>query len=178
VGPKASGDIAPDDVLGPGKRDARRLLVLWLIRRSAVPVFWLGLMIGVLVSPGHYVEASFDSPVDAFGQLLSPAAGIALALLLRVGTTTAGFALALPLARGFIGAGGVPAGYSGGGLSRVFDGFGASRGYGALRFTRTVRDAAAARLGQEGARHDRLDRWVTRANLALPALTLLVIAVG
>ena len=175
MGPTA---IAPDDVLGPGTRDARRLLILWLVRRSAVPVFWLGLIIGVLVSPGGYVDASFDSPADAFGELLSPAAGIALALILRTGTTIAGFALAAPVARRFGAAARASAAYSGGRLSRLFDRLGAARGYGALRFTRSVRDAAAARLGEGGALHDRLDRWVTVANLALPALTLLVVAVG
>ena len=176
MGPPANREIAPDDVLGPGTRDARRLLVLWLIRRSAVPVFWLGLIVGVLLSPGGYVDAKFDSPSDAFGELLSPAAGIALALLLRTGTTIAGVALAVPLVRDF--GAGAPAAYSGGRLNRLFDRFGAARGYEALRFSRSVRDAASARLGEDGARHDRLDRWVTVANRALPALTLLVVVVG
>jgi hypothetical protein len=171
---QSSGDIAPDDVLAPGTRDARRLLILWLLRRSAVPVAWLGLIVGVLVSPGGYVHAEFETPADAFSELLSPAAGLALALLLRAGTTIAGVALAVPVARGFVA---TSAGYSGGRVDRFFDRLGAARGYGALRFTRLVRDAAAARLGEEGARHDRLDRWVFIANRALPALTLIVLLV-
>ena len=170
-------DVAPDDVLAPGTRDARRLLVLWLLRRSAVPVAWLGLIVGVIVSPGGYVHAEFETPADAFDELASPAAGLALALLLRAGTTLAGIALADPAARGFGAEERASAGYSGGSLSRLLDRLGAARGYGALRFTRVVRDAAAARLGEAGARHDRLDRWVTIANFALPVLTVLVLVV-
>jgi hypothetical protein len=170
-------DIAPDDVLAPGTRDARRLLVLWLIRRSAVPVFWLGLILGFLVSPGGRLNASFNSPEDAFSHLWSPAAGIALALLIRIGTSVAGLALAVPEGLTFGAAADTPGGYSGTRLSRFLDHFSAARGYRAFRFTRFVRDAASARLGEDGARHDRLDRWMTTANVALPVLTIVVLVV-
>jgi hypothetical protein len=164
--------VDPDDLLGPDTRDARRLLALWLIRRSAVPIFWLGLIVGVLVAPGGDVEVTFTSPEDAFNHLWSPAAGIALALIIRVGTSMAGFALAAPQALKF--GAGASARYSGSHLGRLLDRFGAARGYRSLRFTRSVRDAAAARLGEDGARHDRLDRWLTVANVVLPVVTLVV----
>ncbi len=162
--------ITPADLLEPGMRDARRLLRLWTVRRSAIPVFWLGLIVGILISPTNEVHVSYETPEDAFRELATPAAGIMIAILIRLGTTFAGVLLALPLALAFDAAGRGP-GYSGRKLDRVFDQFGAARGYGSLRFTRYVRDAAVQRLGAAGAVYDRLDRGIRVATYALPALT-------
>lgn len=166
--------IAPDDLLLPGTRDARRLLIAWVVRQSAFPVFWLGMIAGVLLSPGHYVDANFDTVNDAWAELLSPAAGIAVALMIRIGTTVVGLVLALPLMRAFDAAGRAPGNYSGGRLRNLLDRVGATRGYQSLRFTAYVRDAAVARLGESGVRYDLIDRRLTASNFVLAGFTVLV----
>lgn len=166
--------IRPDDVLQPGTRDARRLLTIWIIRRSAFAVACVGLIIGILVAPGNDIDADLQSPSDVWDELLSPAAGVALAILIRAGTSIAGLALAAPVSLAFDSAGLATARYSGGRLSRVVDAFLATRGLRSLRFTRHVRDAAIARLGNAAERYERADRGVTVASFTLPVVFILV----
>lgn len=170
-------EIDPADVLHPGTRDARRLLNLWVIRQSAIPVFWLGFMVGVLVSAGNEIHINYESPEDAFRELATPAAGIACAILIRLGTSFAGIALAFPVTGGFEAPGRASGSYSGKRLDRWLDRFEIARGYRSLRFTRYVRDAAVARLGTAGVVYDRIDRGITVSGFALPVVTILVIAV-
>ena len=169
-------EIAPDDVLQPGTRDARRLLILWSIRRSAVSVFWLGLMVGVLLAPGNNVDVTYETPADAFRELASPAAGIALAILIRLGTSAVGVLLAAPVTQAFDAAGRARGPYSGRDLDRLSDRLNAARGYRSLRFSRYVRDAAVERLGAAGVVYDRIDHGFRIAAYVLPVVTIVVTA--
>jgi hypothetical protein len=149
--------------------------MLALVRQAAVPVFWLGLTLGVLVSPEHELDATFHSADDAWRQLGTPAAGIAVAILIRLVTFVAGLLLALPLARAFDVVSSEHRGYPGTRLQRAFDHLATTRGLGSLRSTRYVRGAALARLGPAAERYARIDRRLVVAERVLPALTLVII---
>lgn len=166
--------MLPDDLLRPGTRDAHRLLTLWVIRRSAFAIACLGLIVGILVAPGNDIDAEVDSASDIWDELLSPAAGISLAIVIRVGTSIAGLALAAPAARAFDAARLATTRRSGGRVSRLIDGVLTTRGLRSLRFTRHVRDAAVARLGAAAERYERIDRGITVASFALPVVFILV----
>lgn len=71
VDPDPRRTVVPDDVLLDGTQDARRLLTLWLVRRSAFATACMGVIIGILVAPGHDVEADLDAPSDVWDELLS-----------------------------------------------------------------------------------------------------------
>lgn len=175
LGRRATGSMAPDDVLLAGTQDARRVLVLALVRQAAVPVLWLGLTLGILLSPEHELHVTFESADEAWRQLGTPAAGIAAAILIRLGTLIAGIVLAIPLARAFDAAAGEHGGYPGGRAQHASDGLATARGLGYLRSTRFVRGATLARLGPAGERYARIDRRLVVAGRVLPVVTVLVI---
>ena len=141
------GAIPPESALRPSPHDATALLVLRALRRSFIPLFALGL-IGAW-STGDYTAAGFEaltSPEEWFSALLSPLAGFALAVLVRVGVSGLALLLALPQVPG-----------AGVGLGRRrwrawVDRLQVAKAYRTLRWTWAVRAAAIERLGPRGRR--------------------------
>ena len=139
--------IPPDAALRGSPQDAAALLVLRALRRSFIPLFALGL-IGAW-STGDYSASGFaalSSPEEWFSALLSPLAGFALAVLVRVGVSGLALLLALPQVPG-----------SGVGLGRRrwrawVDRLQVAKAYRSLRWTWAVRAAAIDRLGTRGRR--------------------------
>ena len=137
----------------------------------------MGVIVGLMVSPAHQLDAKFGSVEDAWAELASPAAGIALALLIRFGTSIAGFVLAIPLMRSFDATARAPGRYAANRFRLFFDRVNTARGYGYLRFTHYVQVAAEARLGEASAPYERIDRVLRAADVALPAIAVLSVVV-
>jgi hypothetical protein len=91
---------APALALRPGRFDSTALWMVWLLRRSIPPLLWSGLISAAIV--GQLEQASAEqlqTPAEIVDALLSPLAGVVLAVGARVGASVLALALAYPLAR-------------------------------------------------------------------------------
>ena len=102
-GTGTSLQIELDACLLPGRRDSRRLLVAWFIKKSFWWMFFGG---AALASFVHFIERvendfriDYQSPESVEHGLLSAWALVVLAVLLRIAMAWVALALAFPLAR-------------------------------------------------------------------------------
>lgn len=98
--PLRSAQVEPSDALRPGRRDAVIVLLLWAGRRAFWPLLLLGFT--VAVAAGRLTEETavgLSTPADLLRALLSPLAGVALAILLRIAVAWLALAAAWPLSR-------------------------------------------------------------------------------
>lgn len=134
-------------------------------------MFALGFVIAFVASRDGTVDARVDSVEDWEAGLLSPAAGIILALTARVLSNLAALALAYPLTRDQE-VGLEPRSR----LGRVFgvwsDRLNLAAAYRSLRWTWHVRRAAMSRLG---GRAYRLDPMLSAINTAMVILAVVVL---
>jgi hypothetical protein len=149
-GPDPTGPVpvVQTAVLRPGRFDPCALLVLWCLRRA-----WWALLIGGLWfawRQGRLDEqtvAELDDPAELARALLSPLAGVVLALAARAVAAVGSWWAALPLAGHALGA-------QPGKDARWWRGWGdrihLAGALRSLRWTSGVRQAAAARLGRSG----------------------------
>jgi hypothetical protein len=93
--------VDPAIALRPGRTDAIVLLSLWAARRAFLPLLLLGLisgwLTGLLNNESDVAEA-FDTIGELLGALLTPLAGIALAIVIRVVVGWLALVSAWPLA--------------------------------------------------------------------------------
>ncbi len=102
-GPQLPPRIELDACLQPGRGDARRLLIVWFVKKS----FWWMFFGGVAFASGvHFIErvdneftVDYQSPVSVEHGLLSAWVFVVLAVLLRIAIGWVAAALAFPLAR-------------------------------------------------------------------------------
>ena len=156
------GDGERADGLGPirhpidpsaavlGAFDATALLVLWLLRSAVPALLLMGVSYAWVVSEARFEAIpQVTSPSQAIRLLLSPFAFVALAIILRFLVGIAALLLAYPLSRRETGSSIGP-----GMLRRPFrvwaDRLHLVRAYRSLRWTSTVRQLAATRLGRPG----------------------------
>jgi len=101
--PGASLRIDPVACLGPGRKDPRRLLVVWFVKKSFWWMFFGGSALATIVHAIERTDNKFQvrlsSPDTVLSGLLSAFALVVLALLIRlmIGWVALGFAY--PLAR-------------------------------------------------------------------------------
>lgn len=150
---------------------------MWYVRKSFYWMLWVGLCVAAYVGRTDEVDESLDSPGAFWDGLLSPLAGIILAVLLRFGTSLAGLALAYPLARAYEAR--LPPRTS---VTRPLglrlDRLNIMRAFRALRWTHDVRQAAIRRLGTTGERLSRLDPILDVANVSLFFVLLAVVVLA
>ena len=133
-----------------GGFDATALLVLWLLRSAVPALFLAGISYAWLVSETRFEAIpQVTAPSQAIRLLLSPFVLVALAIILRFLVGIAALLLAYPLSRRETGSSIGP-----GMLRRPFrvwaDRLHLVRAYRSLRWTSTVRQLAATRLGRPG----------------------------
>jgi len=133
-----------------GGFDAAALLVLWFLRCAAPALLIGSLIYAWLVSESRFEAIpEMTSPGQAVRALLSPFAGVAVAIILRFLVGLAALALAYPLSRRATGSSMGPDS-----KHRPFqvwaDRLHLIRAYRSLRWTSTVRQLAATRLGRRG----------------------------
>ena len=155
----------PESALRPGRADAIVVLSLWLARLSFLPLLLIGLIFGWITGQLRSeatVIATWDSADDLVRALVSPLAGIALAILIRIGVGFAALAAAWPLSRW-------DRAQTAGTRDRYYrtavDRWRLAQAYRSLRWTWGVREAAIRRAGTTG----------RRLALAVPVTTVLSI---
>lgn len=176
-GDTAVGGLDPSLALRPGRLDPFVLWLVWLLRRASLPLLWVGLIGAVLSGDLDDLDPQrFQTLGELFGALLSPLAGVALAIAARAGAGVLGWALAYPIAhaarpvddpRRFH----VPQ------VSVWIDRFHLTRALRAWRWTAAVREVAAHRLGGTRRRLRLLDRGLLIANPVLIAVFIVAAAV-
>lgn len=119
-------------------------------------MLWLGIIGAILAGRADAIDVGFHSPESVVERLLSPLAGVILAVMLRLSSALAGLAITYPLARARE-AGLEPRSYRGARIGVVLDRLHVMRAYRALRWTHHVRLVAHRRLGATGRRLARLD---------------------
>lgn len=140
----------PRAAIRTGRFDSAALLVLWTLR-SAVPAVFLAGVIYAWLATGRGIAGvqEVTTFAKAWRVLLSPLAGIAIAVILRVAVGFAALGLAYPLSRTASGSTIGPDIFR-----RPFrvwaDRLHLVSAYRALRWTWTVRQIAVGRLGRWG----------------------------
>jgi hypothetical protein len=76
--------LRPEAALRPGRGDALALLLVWYVRKSFYWLLWLGIIGAAVVGRVNEVSVGVDSPGAYWEELLSPLAGIVLALASRL----------------------------------------------------------------------------------------------
>lgn len=169
--------IDPDLALRPGQFDAAALLVVWILRRSFVPLLGLGFALVVAVSDGTEAPADLSSPTQLASVLLTPWVGVALAVLVRLLANALAWLLAVPLTDAAR-----PRSYDGMASTRWLragtDRLRLARAYRELRWTWPVRQRAAERSGRLGKRLLLVDRAVTILTVAVISVPLVLVVVG
>ncbi len=178
TGPRLLGrgtSVDPDAVLAPGRRDPTVVLSLWIVRRAFVPLVVAGLVGAVVLTGGRGAETELENPGDVVEGVVSPLAGIVLAVVVRLLVPVLGLAAAYPLShRAAIAVDAHRGSGAGAGLGRWLDRAHVTRALRELRSTRAVREEAVRRLGARGralSRAGEVVAWVT-----VPLLAVLVVA--
>jgi len=179
------GDLAligPDDVLGPGRRDAAGLLVSWLLRRLFWPLLWFGAIVVVLTGVADdpdRLDPELTSVAGLEALLRSPTTLLLVAApAVRLASTVLSLVLAMPLA------------------SRLqqeadralqrgpwhplpwIDRWRLTTGLQRARWTSAVRRRARQRLGRTGARVLVVDLVVLVTGIVLAPVAVAVLASG
>ncbi len=158
-----------------GQIDAAVVLVLRAVRRLWLPSLVLGIAWLLAVGDLEAAETmTISSPADLLRALLSPLAGLAIAVGVRLLTTWLGWFAALPRARAELLA---EHDRTSALLRRVSDLFFLTGALRPLRFTVAARDVAADRLGPAGRLAllvDRVETWLVPGSIAAFVLVLVV----
>jgi hypothetical protein len=95
--------IDPVACLGPGRNDARRLLIVWFIKKSFYWMFFGGSAFASVIHAVERVDNDLQirlsSPDSVTSSLFSAAAFVVLALIIRLAIGWVALGLAYPLAR-------------------------------------------------------------------------------
>jgi hypothetical protein len=165
--------LDPEVLFRPGNVDPYGVLGLWYVRKLFVPTLWIGLVIAIIADPNNSASITLETPEDTWNALLSPLAGIVIAIALRVGANLGALAFALPASAVF-GARGDSKRSIGRRLGRLNDRFYVAGALRSLRWTDEAREYAVSRLGPRGALFPHLDRAFVAANVVLPIATIIV----
>ncbi len=158
-----------------GRIDAALVLTLRLVRRLWLPALVLGTAWLVATDDVDSVAvADLDTVGELLGALLSPLAGVALAIGVRLVAGALGLVVALPRARAELVADGERRTAI---LARAADLVFLTGALRSLRFTAAARDVAAGRLGAAGRvalAVDRVETWLAPVAGAVLVLVLLL----
>ncbi len=161
--------IPPEAALRPGRADPLALITIWFVRKSFYWLFFLGMISLTLARRLDDTTIDWSSPSSLWRELLSPLAGVILALVCRFAASQIGLALTYPLAKRH-GQDLEPRTSFGSSIGVFFDRLNVMRAYRSLRWTHHVRQVALRRLGRLGDRLGRLDPIMDVANIATAVL--------
>lgn len=165
--------LDPAILFRPGNVDPLGVLGLWYVRKLFVPTLWVGLLIAIVADPDNSATITLETPEDTWNALLSPLAGIVIAIALRVGANLGALLFALPASAVF--GARVDSNKSlGRRLGKLNDRFYVAGALRSLRWTDEARGYAAERLGPRGNLVALLDRAFVVANVVLPFLVIIV----
>lgn len=165
--------LDPAILFRTGTFDAWAVLGVWYVRKLFVPVLWIGMMVAIIADPRHVANISLESPEDTWHALLSPLAGIVIAIALRVGANFAALLLALP-ASAAVDERLQPRVSLGRRIGTWSDRLNVASAFRALRWTYDARQFAIERLDTHGRAFATVDRGFVAANVLLPVVTIAV----
>lgn len=169
--------IDPAFLFRPGKFDAWAVLIVFYVRKLFIPMLWIGMTIAIVADPDHIASVSLETPEDTWDALLSPLAGIVIAIALRVGATFAALLLAIPASAAF-GAQVETRRNLGRRLGALGDRWNVASAFRSLRWTYDARQYATERIGGHRRAVSALDRFFVIANVVLPIVMILASAVA
>lgn len=164
--------LDPAILFRPGVFDAYAVLAVWYVRRLFIPMLWIGMIIAIAAGPDHIAKVTLETPEDTWNALLSPLAGVVIAIALRIGATFAALLLAIPASTAF-GDRHQQRTSLGRRFGAISDRWNMASAFRSLRWTNDARAYAAARLGK-GRRVALLDRIYLVANITLPIAAIVV----
>lgn len=170
-------ELDPALALRSGTSDARAVLLLWCYRKAWLPLLWIGLIamtLAGIADPIAEAEAGLTGIGDWLPALVTPLAGVILALVVRLTAGWLALLLAYPLSRWT-----EPLHYPHRcrALSRSrlwIDRLYLTRAYGSLRWSWAVRQLAAEHLGDSGRRLMLCNPIMAWANVVLIAAFILI----
>lgn len=169
--------VEPAALLMPGTGDAKRLLSLWLARKSFYWLLFLGYAIGTWLAyldhETNEVNVEWTSPSSVRNAILSPWSAFVLALIVRTTVSWVALVLAAPLAVAHDKHLSPRTGF-GSSIGKSLDRLNVARAFRALRWSHHVREAARQRLGRLGGRFGRLDPVLDAINIVTALLALAV----
>lgn len=152
--PIVAPPVRPADALRPGRFDPTVVLVLWCVRKSFFSILVVGLTIALVAyQDAADLEAQldgFDTPAALWSNLLSPLAGLVVAVLVRIVANLAGLVAAYPLTRWTKATDYATQRRRRNSFRLWMDRIFMARSFRALRWTSAVRMVAADRLGETG----------------------------
>lgn len=169
--------LPPALLLRPDRRDWYVLLILWCFRQAARALLIVGVIPVVLAGQyGDDLANRLDSPVDLMRSLWSPLVIMAVAIIMRLGSSVVALVIAFP-----IGPGDTFDQRSTPERTRwmvLYDRVVLAAGKRSLRWSWAVRRTAALRLGPPGLALDFTGRLLTWSTpVALVALWLVLVLV-
>lgn len=165
--------LDPAILFRPGNVDPLGVLALWYVRKLFVPTLWIGLMIAIIADPNNSATITLETPEDTWNALLSPLAGIVIAIALRVGANIGALLFAIPASTVF-GARADVQQSLGRRLGQLNDRFYVAGALRSLRWTDEAREYAVDRLGKRGRLFAHLDRAFVVANVVLPIAVIVL----
>lgn len=166
--------VRPEQALRPGRADARRLLIVWYVRKSFYWLLFTGVSAAYLTRRTDEIGVDWGDPDAVWAELLSPLAGLVLAVVVRLGSNMVALALAYPLTRDY-GAHLEPRTGLGSGIGVWLDRRNLAKAYRSLRWTHHVRQEALRRLGPSGDRVSKLDPILDVVNIATFVVMVVVV---
>jgi hypothetical protein len=171
--------LDPALALRPGRFDPIALWCVWLARRAALPLLWLGLVVALAGGELDKLDPQrFANMAELFDALLSPLAVVVLSLVARVASSVLAWLLASPLAYTAAADAARRPLWKVRGVSVWIDRYYLTRALRAWRWTAPVRALAAERLGPIAPRLRLLDLALVVANPALFVVAVVAIAVN
>ena len=166
--PDTGARVRPEACLGPGRADARRLLVTWFVKKSFWWMTFGGLSIGWVVRAFERADDEFQvqlsSPDSVIAGLLSAFSLVVVALIVRVLVGWVALALAYPLARAYE-APLAPRTDKTRLWGTASDRYKVAKAYRLLRWTHHVRQAALDRIAPDPSWWRRMDPIIDKLNV-------------
>lgn len=166
--------VRPEQALRPGRGDAARLLATWYVRKSFYWLLFTGITAAYLTDRTDEIDVDWSDSGAVLAELLSPLAGLVLAVVVRFASSLVALVLAYPLARDYelpleprTGVGSA--------IGRWLDRRNLAKAFRSLRWTHHVRQEALRRLGSTGERVGRLDPILDLVNIT--SFVVMVVAV-
>lgn len=174
--PEIDERLLPANLLRDGVRDARRLLIVWYVRKSAYWLAFVGSTVAHVQNRTDEATVDWTDPQGIWAELWSPLVAVVLAVAVRLSTGLAGLVLAYPLVLEYERPLEPRAGVTKW-ISTVLDRRNLATGLRKLRFSHHVRQTALTRLGESGKRLGRLDPIIDIVNI-VSFVVLAIVVIG
>lgn len=167
-------EIKPQvDLLLDGKKDAKRLLILWYLRRTFYPLFLIGLVAAALTGRTEDANINWTDTDEVLSDILSPLVTIILAFVIKILVNILSLIAAYPVLKT------MNSSRSDKELSiflRTSNVLQALKGLRSLRWTYQIRQEAASRFENNLIKEGRLNKYINYG-IAFLVVSLFITAI-